>query len=472
MEELTPQLLIVDDEIDQCTLIERLLREEGFITRVAYDGETALRSIRTHPPDLVLLDVNMPGMDGMMVLKTAKKEHSELPIIIITGFADIAGAVKAIHSGAQDYLAKPLDHEELLRVVRQSLIRQKLKRQQGGKSPDVCENHYLNKMMGPSEAVKQLISNLMLVAQSDFTVVLLGETGSGKDLIARAIHDSSPRSQGPFVPVDCGAIPETLIESELFGHDKGAFTDAVNRKPGKFELAQKGTLFLDEISNMPLSSQAKLLRALQEKRICRVGGTKPLSINVRLVVASNQDLRMLADSGLFRRDLFFRLNEFTINIPPLRGRREDIPYLAKLFLEATNKELEKNVQGFTESAMEALLRYNWPGNVRQLRSVIRRAVLLADEMVTEELLEIMSGETPGLPFIPKAAGAQWLDMGLKEIVRSGIQSIEREVITQVLKHAGGNKAKAARILRIDYKTVHNKVKEYGIQSGRGDNHDR
>jgi len=237
--------------------------------------------------------------------------------------------------------------------------------------------------MGPSEAVRQLISNVTLVAQSDFTVVLQGETGSGKDLIARALHQSSPRSQGPFTAVDCGAIPETLLESELFGHEKGAFTNAILQKPGKFEIAEKGTLFLDEISNMPLSSQAKLLRVLQEKTVYRVGGTRPVNIDVRLVVASNQDLQMLANAGNFRRDLFFRLNEFTILIPPLRGRKEDIPYLAKLFLDATNKELKKNVRGFTEPAIEALLRYSWPGNVRQLRSVIRRAILLADEMVTK-----------------------------------------------------------------------------------------
>ena len=221
---------------------------------------------------------------------------------------------------------------------------------------------------------------------------------------------------------------------------------------------------------MPLSSQAKLLRVLQEKTVYRVGGTRPVNIDVRLVVASNQDLQMLANAGNFRRDLFFRLNEFTILIPPLRGRKEDIPYLAKLFLDATNKELKKNVRGFTEPAIEALLRYNWPGNVRQLRSVIRRAILLADEMVTEELLEIKPIEVPGLKFIPKVDGAPWKDMSLKQIVRCGTQSIEREVIAQVLRHTGGNKAKAARILHIDYKTIHNKIKEYGIQTNGGDHH--
>ncbi len=462
MAELTPRLLIVDDEVDHCALLAHLMEREGFKTTVAYDGETALRVIRAEPPDVVLLDVNMPGKDGMQVLKIAKEENWKLPIIIITAFADIPGAVKAIRLGAQGYLAKPFDHEELLSVVRQSLIRQRLKRQQQEQSQDFDDNHYLKRMMGPSDAVKLLVSNVTLVAHSDFTVVLQGETGSGKELIAHAIHQSSARANGPFVPVDCGAIPETLIESELFGHEKGAFTGAVMQKPGRFEMAQAGTLFLDEISSMPLNSQAKLLRALQEKKIYRVGGTRPVNIDVRIVAASNQDLQALVDSGTFRRDLFFRLNEFTIHIPPLRGRKDDISYLAKCFLDATNKELKKKVRGFTESAIEALVHYNWPGNVRQLRSVIRRAVLLADEMVTEQLLEIRQVDAPCLTSAPKVDVAPWKDMSLREIVRSGTQSIEREVIGQVLKYTGGNKAKAARILRIDYKTIHSKIKDYRI----------
>jgi DNA-binding NtrC family response regulator len=464
MDELSPRLLIVDDEIDHCALLAHLMEREGYKTTLAHDGETAIRSIRAEPPDLVLLDVNMPGMDGMQVLKTAKEENRELPIIIITGFADISGAVTAIQSGAHNYLAKPFNHEELLRTVRQILIRYKLKTQLQEQSPDIHENHPLKRVMGPSEAVSNLISNMTLVAHSDFTVVLSGETGSGKDLIARAIHQSSPRSQGPFIPVDCGAIPESLLESELFGHEKGAFTGAILQKHGKFEMAEKGTLFLDEISNMPLGSQAKLLRTLQDKIIYRVGGTRPVSIDVRLVVASNQDLQLLASGGTFRRDLFFRLNEFTIQIPPLRGRKEDIPHLAKHFLEATNKELEKNVRGFSESAIEKLLHYDWPGNVRQLRSAVRRAVLLADEFITEELLDIKGGDTPGFTLAPKVDGTPWKDMSLKEIVRLGTQSIEREVISQVLRHTGGNKAKAARILHIDYKTIHTKVKDYKIQT--------
>jgi len=300
------------------------------------------------------------------------------------------------------------------------------------------------------------------VAKSVFTVVILRETGSGKELVARAIHHNSDRSEGPFVAIDCGAIPETLLESELFGHEKGAFTGAVVQKPGKFEAAKGGTLLLDEISNMPLSSQVKLLRALQEKKVYRVGGTRPIDVDVRLLVASNQDLGSATASNAFRRDLFYRLNEFTINIPPLRERKGDIPYLAKRFLETTNIELGKGVKGFSESATEALLAHDWPGNVRQLRSTIRRAVLLADEMVTEIHLDMtkVSGLSQGNN--PDIEGMPWQGSSLKEIIRRNTLGIEREVLIKALKYTGGNKAKAARLLQIDYKTIHTKVKQLGI----------
>jgi transcriptional regulator with GAF, ATPase, and Fis domain len=317
--------------------------------------------------------------------------------------------------------------------------------------------------MGPSDAVARLISEVTRVAESDFSVVIVGETGSGKEVIAQAIHQSSLRSKEPFIPVDCGAIPETLLESELFGHEKGAFTDADRQKVGRFETAQGGTLFLDEISNAPLSSQAKLLRTLQEKKIYRVGGTKPIDVNVRLLVASNQDLYELADLGSFRKDLFYRLNEFSIKIPPLRKRKDDIPYLAKRFLDQANKELNKRVKGFSESALNLLFSYNWPGNVRQLRSVIRRGVLLAEEIVTEKDVEIKRVDVPGMAFTPKVEGAPWKNLSLKAIIQESVNAVEREVLAEVLKSTGGNKAKAARLLQVDYKTIQGKVKKFGIQ---------
>ncbi|MEE9402251.1 MAG: sigma-54 dependent transcriptional regulator, partial [Desulfobacteria bacterium] len=319
-------------------------------------------------------------------------------------------------------------------------------------------------MMGPSNAIGRIIADVNSVANSDLTVVIMGETGSGKELVARAIHNASPRSGFPFIPVDCGAIPETLLESEMFGHEKGAFTGAVLRKAGKFEMAKSGTLLLDEVSNMPLGSQAKLLRVLQEKKIYRVGGNEPLDIDVRLLVASNQDLTAALQAGSFRRDLFYRLNEFVISVPPLRKRQEDIPYLAKRFLDATNIELGKRVEGFSESAIEALLAYDWPGNVRQLRSTIRRAVVLAHDVITEKHLDMKRVPAPSLTFAPQIQGMPWGDLSLKQIVRSNTMAIEREVIVQALKYTGGNKAKAARLLKIDYKTIHTKVKTLGIST--------
>ncbi|MFQ6079900.1 MAG: sigma-54-dependent transcriptional regulator, partial [Thermodesulfobacteriota bacterium] len=382
MAELFTKVLIVDDEEDVLSSLSLVVEREGFTALTSQDGNTALKMISVEGPDVMLLDVKMPGMNGMEVLEQAKELDQELPVIIITGYADIYGAVEAMRAGAHDYLAKPFEHHEVVRVLHRALAERSLKKELRDLSSRLQGGSPLREMMGPSDAVARLISEVSLVAKSDFSVVVLGETGSGKELVARAIHNISPRSGAPFVPVDCGAIPEGLFESELFGYEKGAFTGAEHRKSGKFEAAQAGTLFLDEILNMPLGSQAKLLRALQDKVIYRVGGTRPLDVDVRLLIASNQNLEAAVESGSFRRDLFYRLNEFSIRIPPLRERKEDIPYLAKRFLDITSMELNKNMKGFSEPAMKALLAYDWPGNVRQLRSTIRRAALVADKLVT------------------------------------------------------------------------------------------
>jgi len=455
------RVLIVDDEEDMCVLLSRVVEGEGFKALAARSGKRALEMIGTHSPDVMLVDVRMPGMDGMEVLRRAKQLDRDLPVIIITAYAGIPGAVEAMRAGAHDYLAKPFDHHEMIRVLNRALAERELKLKLSVLSSQVEDGAPLREIMGPSEAVGRLISDVNRVAKSDFAVIILGETGSGKELVARAIHNASARSRSPFVPVDCGAIPETLLESELFGHEKGAFTGAEVQKPGKFEAAQRGTLFLDEISNMPLGSQAKVLRALQERLIYRVGGIKPIKVDVRLLVASNKDLKLAASSGSFRQDLFYRLNEFILTIPPLRERKEDIPYLAKRFLEITNMELSKNVKGFSGSAVEALLAYGWPGNVRELRSTIRRAVLLADDVITEEHLDI--DETADLAPMPKVKGMCWEGLPLKEIVRRSTIAVEREALLRVLNETRGNKAKAARLLQIDYKTIHSKVKGYGIR---------
>ena len=456
------RILIVDDDKSICVILSDLMKKEGLETMVAYDGEKALKMVQSDPPDLLLVDMMLPGMDGMEILRKARELDPELPVVFITAHADSRGAVKAIKEGAHDYLSKPFDNYEVIRVAHRALAERELKLKVRALSNQLKGSSPLQERMGPSDVVARLVSEVNRVAESDFTVVIIGETGSGKEVVARAIHEASSRSKAPFIPVDCGAIPETLLESELFGHERGAFTGAEVQKPGKFEVAQGGTLFLDEISNMPVGSQAKLLRVLQEKKVYRVGGTKAIQVNVRLLVASNQDLHELALSSSFRRDLFYRLNEFTINIPPLRDRKEDIPYLAKRFLDNANLELNKQVKGFSETALNTLFAYNWPGNVRQLRSIIRRAALLADDMITEKHLELKRVDVPGMAFTPKVQGAPWKNLSLKEILQQSITAVEREVFTQVLKQTGGNKAKAARLLQVDYKTIHEKVKKLGI----------
>jgi two-component system nitrogen regulation response regulator GlnG len=321
----------------------------------------------------------------------------------------------------------------------------------------------LRDMMGPSEAVRRISSDVALVARSNFSVVIYGETGTGKELVAGAIHKASLRSEAPMIPVDCGAIPETLFESELFGYEKGAFTGAGSGSPGKFELADKGTLFLDEIGNMPLSSQIKLLRAIQERSFFRVGGRKPVTVDLRLVVATNQDLHLAVASGSFSRDLFYRLSEFTLEIPPIRDRKEDIVHLANRFLKATNVELAKNVRTISQPAIDVLLSYYWPGNVRQIMTVVRRAVLQAEDVITPEHLVL--GEAPVTPvdIEQEAKEFEWDGLPLKEAVRRSISEVESACLVEALKKTGGNKAKAARLLQIDRKTLHTKMQQYGIK---------
>ncbi len=458
-------VLVVDDDHDLNLMLCTLMEKIGLTPVSAYSGETALETLLSVNPDLMLVDVKMPGIDGMEVLKWVRETASHVPVILITAYADIPSAVSAMRAGAFDYLAKPFNHGEVIQVVRAALAEGERYRQPH--SQEISQDNCLRIMMGSSDAVTHIIREVNRVAHSDFSVIIQGETGSGKEVVARAIYKLSPRAQAPFIPLDCGAIPESLIESELFGYQKGAFTGAAISKAGKFEAAQGGTLFLDEISNLPLGSQAKLLRVLQEKKVLRLGSNKPIKIDVRLITASNQELQAMVAAGQMREDLFFRLNDFTISVPPLRQRREDIPYLAKRFMDLTNKELQKNVRQLTEDCIEALMSYNWPGNVRQLRSVIRRAVLLADKVITEKHLEIKRAPVPGLAFTPRVEGAPWKDMSLKEIVHRSTCTVEREVLIQALKYTKGNKAKAARLLQIDYKTIHTKLKQFGIKWSGG-----
>jgi DNA-binding NtrC family response regulator len=469
MKENDIKILVVDDEKDICNLLSRLLAQEGCTVRTAGNGFDALKLIKSEMPDILFTDVKMPSMDGIELMTKAKKLDPDLPVILITAYADVPSAVDAIKKGAHDYLSKPFDHLEIARVLHRSLTERKLKRQVTQLSGQLQGNLSLRQSMGSSEAIDRLISDVRRVAESDFTVVIQGETGSGKELVSQAIHNASCRAGNPFIAIDCGAIPETLLESELFGHEKGAFTGALFQKPGKFEMAKGGTLLLDEISNLPLNSQAVLLRVLQEKKAFRVGGHKPYKVDARLLAASNRPLETVIESGLFRRDLFYRLNEFSIMIPPLRERPADIPYLANRFLKITNSELEKNVKGFSGSAIDILLAYKWPGNVRQLRSTVRRAVLLADEIITDKHLDIDRAPVSEGRSFPELTKILKEDLLYKDILNQQTVDLERKMISQALEHTGGNKAKAARLLHIDYKTIHTKIRKLGITMEGGEN---
>jgi len=469
MAEHVSSILIVDDEEEFRNILRYILEKEGFKVVTALDGEQALQKICLEAPDAVLLDVCMPGLNGMEVLKKIKEIGDDLPVVLVTAYTDIHQAVTAIKEGAYDYLAKPFDNHEVVRITRRALAASQLK-----KNLKSINNHYggnfdLIENMGPSDKIGRMVADIHRVATSDFSVVIIGETGTGKELVARAIHNDSARAKKPFVAVDCGAIPENLLESELFGHEKGSFTGADHNKLGKFELAHGGSFFMGEIGNMPAGSQAKLLRVIQDGKLNRVGGVKPVNVDVRLIVATNQDLQEMAVGGAFRKDLYYRLSEFTIHIPALRERKEDIPYLAKRFLDMVIIEQQKTINGFTDEALETLMSYNWPGNVRQLRSVIRRAALVAREVITEKDLNIKRASVPGMAFSPKVLGMPWDNVSLSEIVQHSVFAIEKEVLTEVLKFTGGNKAKAARLLQIDYKTMHTKAKKFGIPQNGGNN---
>jgi len=474
-------VLIIDDEADMCDMLSHVLNQAGFTTYTAHDGNTGLEVFNKESPSVVILDLRMPGMNGMDVLKQIKHTGSETPVIIITAYGEIQSAVEAIKHGAYNYFNKPFDNEEVVLTVEKAIEERAMRQEIRMLKTQLSFVMPLYEQMGNSAEIAKVNESVKCVAPTNFTVVIYGETGSGKELIAQSIHNRSPRCDKPFVVVDCGSIPETLIESELFGFEKGAFTGADQKKAGQFEIASGGTLFLDEIGNLPKSMQGKLLRVLQERRIRRLGSNKEIDVEVRVVVAGNERLEYLVESGHFRMDLYQRLNEFCIEIPPLRQRKDDIVFLCKRFMDITNKELNKNIRGITKEALEILLIYNWPGNVRELKNVIRRAVLLAVDIVEPKHLLIKTQEqkqesSPAAVQMASAADQKAdqaipldLDMNngnslsLRDMVAKCVENVEKKLITEVLKRTGGNKSQAAKILKIDYKTMHYKVKNYGIK---------
>jgi DNA-binding NtrC family response regulator len=454
-------VLCADDEPQIRRLIADVLGSKGFVVVTAADGREAMSRFEAKRPDLALLDLRMPHTGGLQVLRRIKAESPALPVVLMSGYGDVRTAVDAMRLGAYDFIEKPFLVEELLAVVTRAVRRPGSSDGAAARACVPAVETRLTTILGESPAMRDVIAQIERVARTNFTVVVNGETGTGKELVSRAIHQASDRSDRALIAVDCGAIPDNLIESELFGHDRGAFTGADRKREGYFVQATGSTLFLDEIGNLPLATQAKLLRALQERVIQPLGG-RPVAIDVRVIAATNVSLEAGIQSGRFRSDLFYRLGEFTVTLPSLRDRREDIPILAQRFLDETSLELSQPAgRKLSEDAIDQLLRHDWPGNVRQLRNVIRRAALIGPEIIRPEHIDLSlpsvasNVEQPcGLP------GAS-----LKAIAETASSEAERRAIGDALLGTGGNKSQAARLLGTDYKTLHLKMRRYGMKAG-------
>ncbi|HHP7233584.1 MAG TPA: sigma-54-dependent transcriptional regulator [Desulfobacterales bacterium] len=456
MVQKSSHVLIVDDDPGHLATLKTIVKSWGYQVTTADDGAVAVEKVRQGPFDLILMDVRMATMSGLEALRRINAYNPAIPVLIMTAYSSVQSAVEALKTGAYDYLTKPLDFEALKITLERALEHTELRSENQALKERLREDFDLGKIIGRSRAMKELLEMVAMIAPSEATVLISGESGTGKELIARAIHHNSPRREHPLVVVNCAALTDTLLESELFGHEKGAFTGADRRREGRFMQADGGTLFLDEIGETSAAMQAKLLRVLQEKEIQRVGGEETLPVDVRVLAATNRDLLQAVESGQFREDLFYRLNVVALEIPPLRERREDIPLLAQHFLGKFAEKNRKDVKGFTPQAMDMLLKYEWPGNVRELENAVERAViLLTGDHVTEKQLPMsitraLEDETP--------APSQ-LDLSRTR----PLEEIEKDAILAALEAAGGNKSEAARRLGITRKTLHKKLKRYGAE---------
>jgi len=448
------KVLIVDDEQNVCQSLKDVLEDEGYQVEIAFSGEEALEKIPELHPDVVLLDVLMPtGIDGLETLKRIKDEWPSIAVVMISAHGTIDMALKAIELGAVDFIEKPPHLERLLARIRQTVEQRKLEMQHRL----IMDEMKQHKIIATSRSMRRVIKTVERVAPTNAYVLITGESGTGKELIARAIHNLSPRKGYPFVEVNCAAIPKDLIEAELFGHEKGAFTGAIARKEGKFELADKGTLFLDEIGDMSLQTQAKVLRAIETQKFQRVGGTKSIKVDVRIIAATNKNLKEEMAKGNFREDLYYRLNVVPIYIPPLRDRPEDIPPLVDHFLAIFCRQNKKPIKKLSDEAMEVFTRYRWPGNVRELRNLIERLVILSDSQVigVDDLPDELF-ETDSLQ--PSFEG---------KTLREAKMAFERDFILRKLEEHDWNVTETARELGIERTNLHRKIKQYGIRRSKG-----
>ena len=449
-------VLVVDDDEGHLSVVKTVIKSWGYDVEGADDGTKAVEKAKDRPFDLIVMDVRMAEMSGIEALKVIKKYNPAIPILIMTAYSSVESAVEALKAGAYDYLTKPLDFDVLKLTLERALDHTSLRVENLELKKKLRSSHDLTNIIGKSQPMKELIEMVAMVAPSEATALITGESGTGKELIARSIHYNSGRKEGPLVTVNCAALTETLLESELFGHEKGAFTGADRRREGRFMQANKGTIFLDEIGEMSSVMQAKLLRVIQDREIQRVGSDFTLKVDVRILAATNRDLQEDVSVGKFREDLYYRLNVVTLRVPPLRERVEDIPLLAQHFLEKYARKNKKRMKGFTPLAMDMFLKYDWPGNVRELENAVERAVILGPgDYITEKELPLSITK----PY-PHAEEAD-TPTRLREQPQS-LEEAEKEAVLTALKAAGGNKSETARVLGITRKTLHKKLQKYGV----------
>jgi DNA-binding NtrC family response regulator len=443
------RVLVVDDEANARNALAELLRDEGYLTEVAADGQHALRVMDGFEPDVVLTDLKMPVMDGLKLLELGKQRSPHVAFVVMTAFGSIETAVEAIKRGAENYLTKPLDLDAVSALVMRAAEKAKLSREAVQLRERLDQRFSVGNILGEHPTMQRLVKTIVQVAASRATVLIHGESGTGKELIAAAIHQNSPRKDKPFVRLNCAALAESLLESELFGHEKGSFTGAMGRREGRFKQADGGTLFLDEISEIPMPMQVKLLRFLQERQFERVGGNETLTVDVRIVAATNRDLQERVKAGSFREDLYYRLNVVQLDVPPLRVRKSDIPTLAHHFLRRFAAENGREIRGFSDEALKSLLCYPWPGNVRELENAIERAVVMCPE------------DSIGSEYLPSRTGNAAVEMGIL-VPGITLDELERMAILQALESASGSTAKAAEMLGISRRKIQYRLKEWGL----------
>ena len=450
------KILIVDDDGSMRHMLSLILKREGYEVQAVGKGSEALNLVASESFDFILSDVVMPGMGGLELLQALKEKKVEATVIMMSAYGNLGTAVEAMKRGAYDYISKPFRPDEVLLALRKAEERENLRKENLRLRREVSREYAFGNIVGKSPKMMQLFDTIKKISEYKTSVLIIGESGTGKEMVARCLHYNSPRNNGPFEALNCGAIPETLLESELFGHEKGAFTDAKREKRGSFEMAHQGTLFLDEVGEMSLTAQVKLLRVLQEGEVKRLGSERAFTVDVRIIAATIQDLSRAAAEGKFREDLFYRLNVLPVHLPPLRERKEDIPLLVEHFIHKYNEQHRLNTEGVAEDVLARLLEYSWPGNVRELENAIERAMILAQGKKIEA--DCLPSEVLGTR--PSWKKDLWGD---EYSIKKASRIMEEELIRKALKKTGGNRSHAVKILEISHPALLSKIKEYGIE---------